>query len=540
MGNHSQYMQAIDKYNMDELRSKYISFAEYAETAPVSVGLFGEGPTIMKVLANILQFPELNSILLTREFCLHISCANERAFYQKNAQGEVPLSFPEFVEMLQGNMGLDDWDEVFEGGITVCSSLLNGLTLTAATLEKGADPEVLLYTDISVICLSATRLLSMQERAFAKNPLISNPYFFLCDFEKIREDERDNVQSVFSSFTFGPAYLVPSDDYNFSELYDKWKYVDGLAQLRQSKIDAYISPMVSAEVQRILESVIGERDLMTRTIRHLHDAAEELSKYGDKTTRYISVNYIDAIITNTTSALLNFYEKMNREIMEGVKEEQDVQALQDALPHFIAGAWSEFVDNSLNPQVQENIHSLETAIETYIDEKAELFLKELLAPEEYGLIETVISDAMNLEYISGRTADNISGSASMDRNGNAALRKVLPKCLIALGGIAVLSSGFLPGALLIVAGWKGNREVNVEIQEELIAAGKKLNYQYLKEVQGNLEHLTERIRAETSAAVERCYAGMLDSLIQLTQSYQEKTEAVHDKIASIRADLEVL
>lgn len=540
MSNHSQYMQTMDKYGLNEIKSKYISLVDRAEAAPVSAGFFGEGPTVLKVLGNILRLPELSSILFTGEFRLHISRADQQTFFQKNAQGNIPLSFSEFAEMLQGSDGLNDSDEMFEGGITVSGDLLDGLTLTAATLEKGVDPEALLYTDTSALCLSATHLLSMQERALIKRPEISNPHFFLSDHEKIREDERENVESIFYSFAFGPAYLVPSDDCDAKALFDIWKQPDCLSQLRQSKIDAYIAPMISAEIRQRLDAVIGERDLMEKTVLHLQEAKEELPKYRDKTTRYIFVNYVDGIKTNTHSELLRFYEKMEWDIKEGIEEEPDVKALQDALPNYIAGSWSEFVENILEPKIQRNIRSLEPAIEEYVNEKAELFLKELLTPEELDLVDVVIRDAVKRGNISNSITDVISGSAPMDKAENVTLRRMLPKCLMALGGIAVLSHSILPGALFLAAGWKGNQKINEELQEQLITEGKKINNQYLKEVQSSIERLTERIKNETSDTVEKCYAGILDSLIRLTQDYQENTKEIHDRITSIRADLDAL
>ena len=231
---------------------------------------------------------------------------------------------------------------------------------------------------------------------------------------------------------------------------------------------------------------------------------------------------------------------MNQDITIGIEEEKDLKSLQTELPNFIAGAWSEFVSNVLNVRVRENINEVTPAINAYIDDKVDLFLRDILTDSEYERIKGIIEEALHDHKEYSPYPDRVTDQSTPIENGGAGLRKILPKCLIALGGFVMLSSSFIPGALLLVAGIRGDREASKEIKEELVVAGKKLNYQYLKEVQDNLDKLIMQLNTEVSYIIERCYKEIVDTLVGLIPKYEKGVEEIQCQIADIKNDLQVM
>lgn len=536
-----QYSQILDKYNLTEMKDNYLTWMDQAENGSVSIGIFGEGQVILKVISELLDMPELNSILFSGEFRIQVTYGTRRCYYQTINNIDQQLSFENFSEKIQGADNFESEDYVFEGTIAVPDSRIKDVIFTAATIANGFDDDLLLHMDISAIALSATHLMSAKERRFIKNPLNTRKCFFLCDLEKAHENEREQVKAVLEPcLSENEQYwILPSEEAK-SAFWTLWKDEEDFYEKRIRKIDAYMKPLLEAKVNTVLSEAIHEESLMRQTMEHLSCAQNELSQYRQKTIRYISSNYIEGIKVNTSSEIIEFYEKLNQDITEGVKEERNIKSLQDELPYFISGEWSEFVDSILNVHIQENVERVAPAIEAYVDSKTELFLKELLTEEEYQCVSDLISTSVESGHVSDHKADVVPGNAVIEKKENTALRRVLPKCLIALGGIAVLGSSFIPGALLLAAGFKGNNDVIEEMQQELIAAGKKMNYQCLKEIQSNLEQFMERIKIETEVTVENCYSEILKSLMQLVQSYQEEIHKMSEKVVSIRADLETI
>lgn len=541
MSENYKYTSILDKYGLSDIKKDYVAQIDAAEGRPVSVGIFGEGSSIRQLLTEILQLSELNSVFFTRAFVIRIIYGEEKRYSQLVQGAEQILSFDEFTEKLRGDDLLSEEEDIFEGNIALPNAELKELSLFVATLSNGIDDMMLLNNDICAVALDATHLLSLEERRFLKNPLNTKKYYFLCDYEKVHKEDRNQVKSLLEAYIPDKRYwTLPLEESEYTKIQAEWKSLSDLYESRIAKIDTYTKPQIEQAIRKKLTAMEHESNLMQQLISHLDAAKSELPTYKDKTVRYVYMNYITGIKEDTTSEVLRFYEKMNEDITSGIQEEKDIKSLQEELPNYIAGEWAKFIDKNLNLQIQTSAEKVIPAIEEYIDSKTELYLKEVLTAEEYEYITIIVSELGQIDdKIAGGT-DAISGNTSLDKTENMTLRKVLPKCLIALGGIVMLSSSFIPGALLLAAGWKGNSDVIEEIQQELIKEGKKLNHNYLKEVQTNLEQLMERIKAETEVTVEQCYSNVIDSLIQFIHSYQEQTRELNKKISSINYDLENL
>lgn len=540
MGNIKKYEKILDQYHLDALKEKYLKLYEASEGRNTAVAIMGEGSAVIQVLADLFDIPKLGKIF-PGNFHIRFRQGDHKTYECMKDGREQELSLEEFLEKMQGAGGLEDAESVFEGILEAPMEILNRLNIEALTLPECIDSEALLYNDVCAVVLSATRMLSVKERSLIKNPLVMNKCYFLCDLENVHEEEREHVTALLEPYMSEgeQRYIIPYQGERES-IFHAWSVAPRVMENRAAAIDRYFKPLMIDAVRARFAAAAREGERTGRMIAGLESAGNELPKYKNKTVRYISTNFIDGIKTNTTSEILSFYEKLNDDITAGVREERNIKGLQEELPNFIAGAWNGYVKNNLNVLVQTNVDRVTPAIEDYVDAKTELFLKESLTEEEFDDIAEVVSKVIREGEISGGKAGTAIGNIPLDQKESSTLRSVLPKCMMALGGIAVLSSCVLPGALLMAAGFKGNMEAAEESKNVLIEAGKKLNYEYLKEVQSGLEQLMRHIEVSTEVTVERCYSEVIDSLIRLIRSYQDRNRQIDKEMTRINADLEAL
>lgn len=537
-----KYRNIIEKYNLRKIDTEINHLKDLAEARPISSLLTGEASTLLNTVSALFELWELQTIMFPGEYRLSFRYAENKAYMMGHPGDEKEISFEEFSEHIQETTGLDSSSALFEGSIQINNPILKQMTLTAASITGGFDQELLLNADSYILALSATHFLSLKERNFIRIVDISQKVIIINDIDKIHEDETEHVKSLILPYHDDSTivFTQPLSDENREAIFLHLTNIPDLVKKRITRINTYFKPVILKALDGILELKEREADSQKNIMVHINQAAANITNYQSKTVRHVSTNYLDNIKNNTVSAILNFYEKMNQDITIGIEEEKDLKSLQTELPNFIAGAWSEFVSNVLNVRVRENINEVTPAINAYIDDKVDLFLRDILTDSEYERIKGIIEEALHDHKEYSPYPDRVTDQSTPIENGGAGLRKILPKCLIALGGFVMLSSSFIPGALLLVAGIRGDREASKEIKEELVVAGKKLNYQYLKEVQDNLDKLIMQLNTEVSYIIERCYKEIVDTLVGLIPKYEKGVEEIQCQIADIKNDLQVM
>ncbi|MBR2894453.1 MAG: hypothetical protein IKC03_02195 [Oscillospiraceae bacterium] len=536
-----KYDDLLTQYGFTDIKAEFHRWIDLAKVRQVSVLMTGESGTLLKFIADFLEVPELSSIMFPNEYRLHLRYSETTSFYITRGASEEEVSFVDFSQQIQDCSGLDEASQLFEGAVSSNYPILKHMDLIAATISGGVDDEMLVDADSYLMTLSATHFLSVKERNLLRNAAIRAKAMVICDIDKIHEDEIEHVKSLLSPYEDDTTIVLsqPLTKDARAAIFSHLTEIPKMLEQRIGRIEAYLKPVLIQRFSNLLDTKEKMLEKQRNMLSQIHRATVNIAEYQEKTYRYVSVNYIDHIKTNTTSAILNFYEKMNQDITLGIEEENDLKNLQAELPNFIAGSWSEFVSNVLNGRVQNNVNEVAPAIDTYIDDKIELFLKDILTDTEYESIRAMVAKTIHEKLISSDAASQVSEQSAM-RKDTVDFRTILPKFLMVFGGFVMLSSSFVPGALLLVAGIKGNRDAANEIKEDLIVAGKRLNYQYLKEVQENLDALIEQLNTAASYTVESCYQAISHILLEIVPEYENVSSELQMQISEIRRDMEIV
>ncbi len=356
MSDKFKYEEVLDKYGLDDLRKDYVQAFGRLDERPVSVGIFGEGQTVLKVLEDLFDIPELKEILFPGDFRIQLQYGENKEYKQMERGNGKALSFSGFSQKMQGMGGLEEEDHIFEGEIILPDPVLNHLTILGATLSETLEDKVLLSNDICAVALSATHMLSIKERNFIKNPLNIAKCYFLCDIDMIHEEEREHIKSLVDPYlSDGEKCCMIPDNGASDAILDSWITASNIRENRIAAVDIYFKPIIYSAICGKLSSISCESTFVHQIAAHLESAKNEIPTYQEKTIRYVYTNYIDGVKTNTTSEILCFYEKLNDDIAEGIREERNIKELQEELPNYIAGAWTEFVERDLSAQIQVNV-----------------------------------------------------------------------------------------------------------------------------------------------------------------------------------------
>lgn len=540
MNSSNKFEEYFVKYGLTDLREAYFKHFQEIETRLPTIGIWGEGRAVLETVAELFDLAEMKDILFPAEFYIGIQYGESKKYCVAEHGDNLEVPLEEFAERLQNSSDLTNEEYVFAANLFVPHDALKTLSVTARTIPEDVSDETLLAYDVCALALSATHMLSARERNLIKHPFNTARCYFLSELDKIQENEHEHVISLLRPYSVNgeKCYIIPLEE-TPEDIFARWRQIPNLEENRKKKLDASFKPLIALAIREKLSAIQSEGDKNGSIVAHLEAAKEKLPEYRDKTVRHVTINYIDNIKTDAASDILRFYEKMEKDITEGIREEKNVKGLQEELPHFISGAWGEFVENILTPHMRESLETVSPAIEEYVNEKAELFLKEVLTDEEFQSIRNVVYQSLG-DRAEDSSVGKPSANTELITKENAVIRGVLPKALMALGGVVLLSSSILPGALLIAAGYKGNCDVVEETQNELIAAGKQLNHNFLKETQSNLDDLMSRIKAEMEVSVEQCYSKVIDSLVQMIHSYHIREGSIDKEVALINADLVAL
>lgn len=549
------YMAAAKKYGMQDVIELAEIRRKAMENAPFTVGLVGNNFKIIPLLAMLTGVAELDGILASRSFFVEVTEGEETACFQPDGQEGGKMTFQEMKDVLEESGSLDSEEElpVFHVRLTVADWKIKGVRLLA--IGSAADfrdirwQEVTFFMDECCMALSASRLLSMEERSFIRKGEVPINTYILTDMQQIPEEEGQNdvLRQLISYVGGNGENVVRADDRErMWDLCRIWESAsldaDTVANRRLEILEESVCRRLEYNLESIKSLYQNDGKKIQAMINHLSKAYGELPSYKERTTRHIRMYYLEEIKSELESELIRFNTKLRQDLKTGIDEENDIKQLQSALAGYIVGEWEGFLSETLKVRLEDTALHIDTEIENYISQNVETLLRQFLSGEEYSDLKSLIARQFeeNGIFPQDGSMEMDGNGALFDKGGNNSFLGLLPKCVMAAGGVALLCSAFLPGALMVFMGYQMNSGAKDVAKEKLLQEGREMSDQCLKEVQKKMQEAFADMEKNVAKLTADCYDTVMNRLVSILEGFKKEDEGMQKKIAQIETEIQGL
>lgn len=536
-------------YNCGELEGCISAMQLRAQGEELAIGIVGNEFTVPVLLRGL--FPQSEVGHVSRSFRLDVEWGEETECFQLRPEGgESRISQERLRDVLLADPFLDGegstYHAPFCGRMTVTEESLKGLRLiliaSAHDFEDFVWEELLPELDLCCVALSASKLLSKAERELARGRLEGkSPMYLLTGMEQVQEADREKILEVLHAFTEEAQTEVLDRPEKFYGLWEVWRAM--LPALPEAKTARMRS--VCAYGGRKLAQVLEEREKLLQMdgqevahiVGNLSRAYQDLPGRKGKTMRYIH-RYLEELKTSVNIELVHFNVEFRQRLKEGIEEEPDIRQLQEALSGFVAGSWEEFWRETCEPKLRNQADKMDHSIRDHIYQQLDSLLKQYLTAEEYQELELILRGGYDVAaptevHYSGVTLDQMPEERKV-------FSRLLPGCFFVAGGVALLSSLFLPGLALLLAGWDMRGKLSAEQKEQLYADGVAMSDQCLTKLQEQMENGFKTMDQDMRRTVEEHYDHVMNQLVSILERYRASGESNRERIAQIETELAFL
>lgn len=549
------YMAAAKRYGMQDVIELAESQRKVMENAPFTVGLVGNNFKIIPLLAALTEIAELGGISARRSFVMEVMEGEETACFQPDRQDAGKMMFQEMKDAMEESGSLDSEEEpsVFYVRLTAANWKMKGVRLlvigSAADFRDIPWQEVSLLMDECCMVLSATHLMSMEERSLIRKGEVPVNTYILTDMLQIPEEEgRNDVMRQLISFIGGNGENVVRDDdrERMQGLCAIWKKkshdADVIAKMRLETLEKVVCKRLECNLESIKQDYKSDGKKIQDMTNHLAKAYGELPSYKERTARHIRMYYLEEIKSELESELIRFHAKLRQDLKTGIDEENDIKQLQNTLPGYILGEWEGFLSETLKSRLEDTALRIDLAIENYIGQNVEELLRQFLSGEEYSDLKNLIEMQFGENSIlpQGGNMEMPCNRVLFDSSGNHGFSGLLPKCVMAAGGVALLCSAFLPGALMVFMGYQMNSGAKEAAKEKLLQEGREMSDQCLKEVQKKMQEAFADMEKDAAKLTADCYDTVMNRLVSILEGFKDDDVGIQKKMAQIEAEMQEL
>lgn len=536
-------------YNCGELENTILSMQLRIQGEKLTIGIVGNEFTVPILLRGL--FPKLEVGRISRSFRLDVEWGEETECFQLWPEGgESRISQEKLRDALLEDPFLEGEDSTYHapfcGRMTVTEESLKELRLILIASAHDFDDfvweELLPELDLCCVALSASKLLSKTERELARDRLNDKkPMYLLTGMEQVQKADQKKILEVLHTFTKEAQTEVLDSPEKFSGLWETWRaMLPALPEAKMARIRsvcAYAGLKLAQvlEEQKKLLQMDGQE--VARLVGNLSRAYQDLPDRKGKTMRY-SHRYLEELKTSINTELVHFNAEFRQCLKEGIEEESDIRQLQEALSGFVAGSWEEFWKETCEPKLRNQADKMDQSIRDHIYHQLDSLLKQYLTAEEYQELELILRGGYNVAtsagiYYSGVMLDQMPEERK-------AFFRLLPGCFFVAGGVALLSSLFLPGLALLLAGWDMRGKLSAEQKEQLYANGVAMSDQCLTKLQEQIENGFKTIDQDMRKTVEEHYDLVMNQLVNILERYKAGDESSRERIAQIGTELAFL
>lgn len=545
----SHCIRLAQDYNCGELKDSILSMQLRAQGEELTIGIVGNEFTVPVLLRGLFPKSEVGHV--SRSFRLDVEWGEEMESFQLQPEGgESRISQERLRDALLEDPFLDGEGStrhaLFYGRMTVAEESLKGLRLTliasAHDFEDFVWEELLPELDLCCVALSASKLLSKAERELARGRLEGkNPMYLLTGMEQVQEADRGKILEVLHAFTGEAQTEVLDSPEKFSGLWKAWHAM--LPALPEAKMTRMRS--VCAYGGRKLAQVLEEQKKLfqmdgqevAHIVGNLSRAYQDLPDRKGKTIRYIH-RYLEELKTSVNMELVHFNVEFRQRLKEGIEEESDIRQLQEALSGFVAGSWEEFWKETCEPKLRNQADKMDQSIRDHIYQQLDSLLKQYLTEEEYQGLELILRGGYDVAASTGIPYSGVMLDQMPEER--KVFSQLLPGCFFVAGGVALLSSLFLPGLALLLAGWDMRGKLSAEQKEHLYADGVAMSDQCLTKLQEQMENGFKTIDQDMRKTVEEHYDRVMNQMVNILERYKASGESSRERIAKIGTELAFL
>lgn len=549
------YMTVAEKYGLQDVIELVERRKKAMDNVPFTVGLVGNHFKIIPLLTELTGIEELDRILARRSFFVEVVEGEETACFRMDGQEDGRITFQEMKNALEESGSLDSEEElpVFHVRLTVAGWKMKDVRLLA--IGSAVDfrdlrwQEATFFMDECCMVLSASRLLSMEERNFIRKEEVLVNTYILTDMQQIpEEDDRNSVLGQLISFIGGNGENVVRADERerMQELCRMWES-EGLdagtvAKKRLKVLEDTICRQLEYNLENLKSLYQNNGKKMQDLIDHLAKAYKELPSYKERTTRHIRMYYLEEIKSELESELIRFHTKLLQDLKTGIEEEHDINQLQNALAGYIVGEWEGFLCEMLKARLNDTALRIDTEIESYISHNVEMLLQQFLSREEYIDLKKLIAGQFDKNrFFPQDDSMKMSGSGVLLDNGEKnSFSGLFPKCVMAAGGVAFLCSAFVPGALMVLMGYHMNSGAKEAAKEKLLQEGQEMSGRCFKEVQKKMQETFADMESDVTRLTADCYDTVMDRLVSILEGFKKDDAGMQKKVGQIEAEIQGL
>ena len=542
-----------ERYGMREIAGFAERQKEELERAPFTVGIIGNNHTAMALLADLTGMEELEGIAANRSYFIEILEGDEAACFTEDGEEEKRIPLSEMKEELEKTVSLDSEEKLPALRFRLYAApdrAVSGVRLLAAgSAEEYRDirlQDMQLAADELCMALSASRLLAMEERRLIRKEELPVGTYFLTGMSKVMEEEgRQDVLRQLVSFVGGDGEnVIRTDDREkLRQLRSVWENrsmdAEDIVRKRRERLEKEVCKSavnrlnsLKAESERSLKEA---QDL----ISHLENASGGLTAGREQTVRYIRMYYLEEMKTELQSELVSFHSELRENIKAGIEEEDDIRQLQNALAGYIMGEWETFIGETLKGRLEAAAARIDADIDGYIGQNAERALRQYLSEDEYNSLEDLLKGQQERAGFTAQDEDlKMSGAGVLfERNRTGTITGFLPKCVMAAGGIALLCSSFIPGALMMLIGYQMNSGAQEAAKERLLQEGREISDKCLKEVREKMGQAFAEMESAADGLVSDCYDALQERLSAVLKELRKDASDQKEKLDQLETEI---
>lgn len=484
---------------------------EYEENRDIcKIGITGMLRTPVQLAGRMFGIDSFQKGIVGRPYIILLSYGAEIAYSIKTCDGWMTISEDAWHISMSGltDNGVDD--SLLESMVSCPCEELQKAAVSLISLEENGSQKQWLndFWKIDRWCtaLSATKLLSSLEKEFSRN--IRKYYetqdyiFYLGDTEYIYEEEDcrhiNNSLDTFGQQFEGSFKISREPEKVKEELFydcgDREAVVERRNQRMMSLQIAKLQERLRKQAEELNEQAVKKQ----KVIEELKILKDSICCMEDEFGRQIRIYYLRELQQKVHQKVEEFDVKLQQLLMEGIDEEDNLEALSENIPSFLLEEWEAYLQGEFTTWLREEIDGLNKKLGTEFHEKIEELIKKGKDPDVEKILRKTMEHIYSiaradyweepgqsldfLEAVPNNTQNN-AGSGIMNH-------KALPVIFIAAGAIVGIAGALLPGLALAAIGMKSKisqKEEREAFRKELKAGGALQEKQALKYVKKELD-----------------------------------------------------